>query len=39
VIQTGTARLERRKSPLVETFLRSIHPMPSTMAKYVARIT
>ena len=33
VIQTGTERPESRKSPLVETFLRSIHPMPITNAK------
>ncbi len=39
VIQTGTERPEVRKSPLVVAFLRSIHPMPSTMAKYVARMT
>ena len=30
VIQTGTARPERRKSPLECTFLRKRHPMPST---------
>ncbi len=39
VIQTGTERPERRKSPLVETFLRSLQPMPSTKAKYSARMT
>jgi hypothetical protein len=33
VIQTGTDRPERRKSPLVDIFFRSIHPMPRTKAK------
>ena len=33
VIQTGTERPESRKSPLVDTLLRSIQPMPITKAK------
>ena len=33
VIQTGTDLPESKKSPLVETFLRSIQPMPITKAK------
>ena len=38
VIQTGTEWPEVRKSPLVEIFLRSRQPIPSTKAKYRARM-
>ena len=38
VIQTGTPWPDKRKSPLVEIFLRSLQPMPKTKAKYSARM-